>query len=171
MRNSFSIKFAIISAYKFYLICNYITNDIPKDSKKIIYLDHVNDPGNMGTIIRTALAFDYDGIVVSKDCVSVYNEKVVSATKGALFLIPIVEGDIKDFDSSYKVIVSTLSDKTVALNEVKKPEKFVLVLGNEAHGVSQESIDRADLLVKIPVNNIDSLNVSVAAGILMNHLR
>ena len=138
---------------------------------KVVYLDHINDPGNLGTIIRTALALDYDAVVISKDSVSIYNEKTIAATKGALFLMPILEGEIKDFDSSYSVVVSTLNDKSQDLKDIKPLDKFVLVLGNEAHGVCQDSIDRADLMVKIPVNNIDSLNVSVAAGILMYYLR
>lgn len=152
-------------------ICNYLENKAPKKLNKVVYLDHINDPGNMGTIIRTALAFSYDAIVLSKDCVSIYNEKTIAASKGAMFLMPIFEKEISEFDLTYKVIVSTLNEKSIELNHVAKPQKFVLVLGNEAHGVSQDSIDRADVMVKIPVDNIDSLNVSVAAGILMNYLR
>lgn len=152
-------------------ISNFVSDKKPAKMNKVVYLDHINDPGNMGTIIRTALAFSYDVIVISEGSVSIYNEKVVAATKGAIYLLPILEGSIKDFDSSYKVIVSTLNDKSVDLEKAEKVDKFVLVLGNEAHGVSNESIERADLMVKIPVANIDSLNVSVAAGILMNHLR
>lgn len=152
-------------------ICDYLSNKAPKKMDKVVYLDHINDPGNMGTIIRTALALDYDAVVISEGSVSIYNEKTVAASKGAIFLMPILEGKITDFDSSYKVIVSTLNDKSIDLNEVKKEDKFVLVLGNEAHGVSSESIERADTMVKIKISNIDSLNVSVAAGILMNHLR
>lgn len=152
-------------------VCNFIFNKKPAIMNKVVYLDHINDPGNLGTIIRTALALDYDAIVISKDSVSIYNEKTIAATKGALFLMPIIEGDIKDFDSSYSVVVSTLNDKSQDLKDIKPLDKFVLVLGNEAHGVCQDSIDRTDLMVKIPVNNIDSLNVSVAAGILMYYLR
>ena len=152
-------------------ISNYVSNKKPSIMNKVVYLDHINDPGNMGTIIRTALAFNYDAVVISKDSVSIYNEKVVAASKGAIFLLPIIESDIKDFDSSFKVIVSTLNDKSIDLNNVKKTDKFVLVLGNETHGVSEDSIARANLMVKIPISNIDSLNVSVAAGILMNYLR
>jgi len=152
-------------------VCNYLSNEAPKKMDKVVYLDCINDPGNMGTIIRTALALDYDAVVLSEGSVSIYNEKVVAASKGAIFLMPILDGKIKDFDSSYKVIVSTLNEKSFDLNSVEKTDKFVLVLGNEAHGVSSDSIERADLFVKIPIKNIDSLNVSVAAGILMNHLR
>lgn len=152
-------------------ISKFLDEKMPETAKKIIYLDRISDPGNMGTIIRTALAFNYDAIVTSKDTVSMYNEKVVAASKGSIFLMPIVEGDISQFDSSYKVVVSTLNAKSVELDAVSKQDKFVLVLGNEAHGVSLESIARSDIMVKIPIQNIDSLNVSVAAGILMYHLK
>lgn len=152
-------------------ICNEIEQKLNKNAKKILYLDHINDPGNMGTMIRTALAFNYDMICISSDSVSIYNEKVVASTKGAMFLIPIVE-DVKlsDLKENHTVIVSTLSEDSVFLEEVKKPDSFVLVVGNEAHGVSSESLALSDIKVKIRIENIDSLNVSVAAGILMNSL-
>ncbi len=152
-------------------IANNIVQADTSKMNKIVYLDHINDPGNMGTIIRTALAFNYDGVVLSKDCVSIYNEKVIAASKGAIFLLPIGYQNIHDFDETYHFIVSTLSNESKDLADVKSHEKIVLVLGNEAHGVSEESLKRADELVKIPVNNIDSLNVSVAAGILMYSLK
>lgn len=152
-------------------IANCIEEKEPTNPSKVVYLDHVSDPGNMGTIIRTALAFSYDAVCLSNNCVSIYNEKTIAASKGAIFLLPIYHKDIKEFDSSYKVIVSTLSERSIELDKVSKEDKFVLVLGNEAHGVSEDSIEKADILVKIPVNNIDSLNVSIAAGILMYHLK
>jgi len=150
-------------------ICNEVKRALPKKAKKIIYLDHVSDPGNMGTIIRTALAFDYDAVVVSEGCCSVYNEKVVAATKGALFLIPIVEASIDDLKADRKIIVSTLDSESQELNKVEKPENFVLVVGNESHGVSKETLDLADVKVKIAIKNIDSLNVGVASGILLHY--
>lgn len=138
---------------------------------KIVYLDDINDPGNMGTIIRTALAFNYDAIVLSKNCVDVFNSKVVSATRGALFLLPIFNDDLGRF-SSKDIIVSALSDKAVSLENVKKSNDFVLVLGNEAHGVSENTLKLANQIVKIDISeSIDSLNVAIAGGILMNYLK
>ena len=100
-------------------------NDYSK-YKKIIYLDDINDPGNMGTIIRTALAFNYDAIVLSKNCVDIYNPKVITATRGSIFLLPIFNDDLGRF-SSKDIIVSALSDNAVSLSEVKKSDEFVLV--------------------------------------------
>lgn len=139
--------------------------------KKIVYLDDVNDPGNMGTIIRSALAFEYDAVVLSKNCVDIFNNKVVSAARGALFMLPIFVEDLNRF-SSKEIIVSALSDKAVSLEKAEKKENFVLVLGNEAHGVSEHTLGLANQIVKIDISNkIDSLNVAVAGAILMNHFR
>ena len=138
---------------------------------KIIYLDRVSDPGNAGTIIRTALAFGYDAVIFSNDSVDIYNEKVISATKGAIFEIPVFKKDIEEINKGYQVISSTLSPKSVSLENSKANKPFILVLGNESHGVSQRVVDLSDLLVKIPMNVMDSLNVSVAAGILMYYFK
>lgn len=139
--------------------------------KKIVYLDDINDPGNMGTIIRTALAFNYDAIALSKNCVDVYNAKVVSATRGAIFALPIFTEELSAFKDK-EIIVSALSDKAISLDKVKKTDNFVLVLGNEAHGVSETSLALANQVVKIEISDaIDSLNVAIAGGILMNSLK
>ena len=151
-------------------VCN-IVNRKPKRLNKVVYLDHINDPGNMGTIIRTALAFDYDAIIVSEGSCDVYNEKAIAASKGSIFLLPILHGSLEEYREGRKVIVSALNKKAVDIKDVKKPESFILVVGNEANGVSQETIDSADIVTKIDIKNIDSLNAAIATGILMDHLR
>lgn len=148
-----------------------IPRKTPTNSDKIIYLDHVNDPGNAGTIIRTALAFGYDEVVFSNDSVDIYNEKVISATKGAIFAIPVIKDDIKNIQKGHTIIASTLSDKSVELEKAKVKKPFILVLGNESHGISEEVKNIADVLVKIPMQTMESLNVSIAAGILMYYFR
>ena len=136
---------------------------------KIVYLDKINDPGNLGTIIRTAVAFDYDAVILSEGTVDLYNEKVIAASKGAIFAIDIINDSIDNYQHNRKVIVSALDDESIPLNKSQRFDDFVLVLGNESHGVSKEIINKADQLVKIEMSdNIDSLNVAVAAGILMN---
>ena len=137
---------------------------------KILYLDHISDPGNMGTLIRTALAFNYDLVIVSSDSVSIYNEKVVNASKGAIFAIDVISGDISNYKDSHQIIVSTLSEDSIALDDIIYKEDFILVLGNESHGVSENIIKLADNKIKIPIQNVDSLNVAVAGGILMNKI-
>ena len=151
-------------------LCNMPKNEV-KDVKKIVYLDHVNDPGNGGTIIRTALAFSYDAVIVREDSCDIYNEKVVGATKGAIFAIPVVKANINDIKEGKTIISSTLSDKSISLEDAKVNGDFILVLGNESHGVSQEVLDMSQMYVKIPINTMESLNVSIAAGILMYHFK
>lgn len=150
--------------------CN-IVNKKPKKMNRVVYLDHVNDPGNVGTIIRTALAFSYDAVILSSGSCDPYNEKVVAATKGAIFSIPILKGELNEFCEGREVIISSLSDKSIDLKNVKVPPSFILVVGNEANGVSEEAMKLATIVTKIEIANIDSLNVAIATGILMNHLR
>ena len=138
---------------------------------KIVYLDQINDPGNLGTILRTAVAFNYDAVILSKSSVDIYNEKVVAASKGALFLVDAFYDEIDAYLKNRVLIASALED-AIPLSKAKKPKDFVLVLGNESHGVSQEILSKANQIVKIEMNdNIDSLNVAVAAGILMNYYK
>ncbi|CDC43685.1 putative uncharacterized protein [Firmicutes bacterium CAG:449] len=138
---------------------------------KLIYLDGVQDPGNVGTIIRTALAFNYDGVILSNDTASIYNDKVISSTKGALFKIPLyLDVNINELKDKYCLVATSLHN---ALNykEFKNRDKFILILGNEGQGVKKEIIEIASYNVKIPMDNIDSLNVAIAGGILMNEYR
>ena len=142
-----------------------------KDYHKIVYLDQINDPGNLGTILRTAVAFNYDAVVLSKGSVDLYNEKVIAASKGAIFLVDAFVGDIENYKDK-QIIVSILDENSIPLNECKKPNDFVLVLGNESHGVSEPIIKIASQLVKIEMNDvIDSLNVAIAGAILMNYFK
>ena len=143
-----------------------------KDYHKIIYLDKINDPGNLGTIIRTAVAFNYDAVVLSPGTVDPYNEKALAASKGAIFAIDVFYDDIDSYSSDHQIVVSALSHQAIPLNKAKKEKDLVLVLGSESHGASPEIIAKAHQIVKIEMSdNIDSLNVAVAAGILMNYYK
>lgn len=139
---------------------------------RIIFLDNVQDPGNVGTIIRTALSFSYSAVVLGNNSASIYNDKVIQSTKGALFKISVFENvtlqELKD--KGYK-IVSTALNGAVNYKEVELNDNFVLVFGNEGQGISEETLNLSDLLIKINMDHIDSLNVAIAAGILMNHYR
>lgn len=141
-----------------------------RDFHKILYLDNINDPGNMGTLIRTALAFSYDAVIASKESVSFYNEKVINSSKGAIFKMPVLNEDFDKIYKDKKVIVTLLDKTSIPLEEVAIKDDFVLVLGSESHGVSEKIIAKADYKVIIPISNIDSLNVAVAGGILMNKI-
>lgn len=145
--------------------------EFKKDNlNKVLYLDEINDPGNLGTMIRTALAFNFDAVVTSKNSVSIYNEKVLAASKGANYLIPVFESELEDIKDGHVVISSSLSSKSISVDNLEKYENFILVMGNEARGISSKIINQSDVIVKIDISNIDSLNVAIAAGILMYKL-
>lgn len=145
--------------------------DIKKDNyHKILFLDQINDPGNLGTMIRTALAFNFEAVVVSPNSVSIYNDKALAACKGANYLIPVFEGNLEEIKGENKIISSCLDKNAVSLSELSIKNNFILVMGNEAHGISKEVRKLTDVFVKIPISNIDSLNVGSAASILMYEL-
>lgn len=142
---------------------------------KVIYLDNIQDPGNLGTILRTALAFSFFDIVLSKDCVSLYNEKVISASQGAIFKLNIlIDKDIeflKDLKSKKYELISTALKDSKDVKELKTKDKYVLIFGNEGNGIRKEILDLSNQKVRIDMDNIDSLNVGVAASILMYLLK
>lgn len=152
-------------------VCYYPQNKEIKGDK-LLYLDGVQDPGNVGTLIRTALAFSYSGVILSKDTASIYNDKVISSTKGAIFSLPIYNDiDLISLKEKGYEIVSTSLKNAIDYKEYHVKNKFVLVLGNEGKGVKEENLLISDYIVKINMDNIDSLNVGVAGGILMNEYR
>jgi TrmH family RNA methyltransferase len=147
-----------------------------KDASKVLVLDTLQDPGNVGTLIRSALAFDYDKVYVSESTVDVYNEKVVRASQGAIFKINIVKKELNQIYrmlkiDEFQIIVTSLTNNSVFLKDLKRKSKFAIVLGNEGNGVSEVSLNNATDVVKINMSDkIDSLNVAVAGSIVMYNL-
>ena len=101
---------------------------------------------------------------------SIYNEKAINSSKGAIFSIPVFVGNLSDYKNTHEIIVSALEKDSVDFNEIEVPAKFVLVLGNESHGVKKSTLEIAKKKVIIPIANIDSLNVAIAGGILMSKI-
>ncbi|WP_244835313.1 RNA methyltransferase [Clostridium sp. BJN0001] len=134
--------------------------------------DKVQDPGNMGTIIRTADAAGADGIILTKGTVDIYNEKVIRSTMGSIFHIPIFyDNDLSEVkklkSNGFKLIVTAL-DAENNFFEQKLDGKIILTVGNEGNGVSNDIVSLADIKVKIPMSGkAESLNVSIASGIIM----
>lgn len=147
-----------------------------KDCSRVLVLDTLQDPGNVGTLIRSALAFNYDKIYVSESTVDVYNEKVIRASQGAIFKINVVKKELNDIyrllkKNEFDIIVTSLTNNSVYLEELEKKDKFAIVLGNEGNGVSEVSLKNASTVVKIKMSDkIDSLNVAVAGSIVMYNL-
>ena len=140
----------------------------------VLYLDGVSDPGNLGTLLRTALAFSFKDVILSKGSVSLYNEKTISSSQGAIFRLNIISGDEQNLinlkEKGYKILATEIKG-SVELKNIKKSDKQVLILGNEAHGVNEKILNLADERIRIDVNEIESLNVAICGAIMMFYLR
>ncbi|AXF55849.1 TrmH family RNA methyltransferase [Salicibibacter kimchii] len=142
-------------------------------SGNVLLLDGIRDPGNLGTMIRTAAAAGLAGIYVSEDTVDMYNPKVIRATQGAMFHLPVIVADLKKAVSSLKeegiIIYGTDMHSEFSYRDAKpQGAPYALLLGNEAQGISPELLSVTDKTVSIPIlGKAESLNVAVAAGIIM----
>lgn len=147
------------------------TNLLPIFRKRrLLYLDGISEPGNLGTIIRTAAAFSMDGIILSPDCCEIFNPKVIRASLGAVFFIPIEIHDDNWLKKQSAVKIATSLNNAIPLERFSIPiENWILILGSEATGIKSEILTFADEKIKIPQSSLmESLNVAVAAGILMH---
>lgn len=142
-------------------------------SSDVIVLDRLQDPGNLGTIIRTADGAGFGGIIVIKGTADIYSPKVVRAAAGSLFRMPVVF--VEDTEQLMELLRSkdmkmavTCFDTDNWYYDTDISHGTAIVIGNEGRGVSGELMEKADLKIKIPMfGNIDSLNASVAAAVLM----
>lgn len=145
-----------------------------KDKNYIVALDNISDPGNIGTILRNALALGWEGVFLIGDCCDPFNDKALRAARGATFRIPLAYGSWKDLEQlSKKQNGVCLAADIVGtpLHAIETPKKALLVLGNEARGVSAPILDFCRQ-VTIPMQGpMESLNVSSAGAILMHHLK
>ncbi len=160
----------IIAYYKF--LHETSLSDINKGI--YLFLDDLQDPGNVGALIRSALAFGIDGVILSSDTVEIYNPKLIRSTMASIFKIPIYIVDKDELkilkDRNFEIFITDLDGGKILYNQ-NFADNTVIVLGNEARGVSQELKDLSDKRVYIPMSeNIDSLNVNVAGSILLYEL-
>lgn len=144
---------------------------------KILMLDGIQDPGNLGTIIRSSLAFNVDTIVLSPECVDLYNPKVIRSTQGMIFNTNIVRRELEE-------VINILKEKEipvygtnveygedVTILKEKDKSKYGLIMGNEGQGVRREILDMCDKYLYIDMNEkVESLNVAVATSILLYEL-
>ncbi|HAT03154.1 MAG TPA: hypothetical protein DCS29_00035 [Candidatus Magasanikbacteria bacterium] len=142
----------------------------------VICLDQVKDPGNLGTIIRTADWFGIKNILVSEDCVDVYNPKVVRSTMGSIFHVTIfkshdVLNSLKKLKKEFHYEINSLDMHGVTIAKLKPKNKAIYIFGSESHGVSHELDELIDTRYTIPGSGTaESLNVAISAGILMSKL-
>ena len=143
----------------------------------LVIIDGVQDPGNIGTILRVADAAGYSNILILKGSVDPYNEKSVRGSMGSIFTVNIYFMDYSealDFlkKNGYNIIVTTLSEDSVDYGEMKTDGLNGFVMGSEGNGVSEEFIEAASQKIKIPIyGSAESLNVGVAAGIILYKAR
>lgn len=139
----------------------------------IIYLNEINDPGNLGAILRSALAFGFKNIIMDEKCADLYNFKTINAAKDSFFKLNIIK------DSSYNILKKikkamplycTRMEKAIDVNAIKPEKKYCIIFGNESRGVDKNIQKISDKFVKITIKNIESLNVAAAASIIMHRL-
>jgi len=152
-------------------ICKYLEEKELKN--KILILDEIRDPGNLGTIIRSAVAFNIDTIVLGENTVDLYNDKVIRASQGMLFHINIIKRNLTEFiielkEKGYYIYATSLATNK---ENIEKKEKYAIIVGNEGQGIKQEILNLADGFIKINMNsNCESLNVGVATSIILYEL-
>lgn len=167
------------SAPKVVAVANMIKHDKEdfKKFKKVVLLEDIKDAGNLGTILRTACAFNIDGIVLYGDTVDLYNPKTVRSAVGNLWKIPVIS--LKEFNELEKIFgkferVATLpkSEKTINLENYTPAEKVLIMFGSEANGLSEKLKNFATENLTIEMSSdVESLNLSVSAVIIMYKLR
>ena len=142
---------------------------------KVICLDNIQDPGNLGTIIRSAVAFNIDTIILNDKSVDLYNDKVIRSSEGMIFNINVIrcnlENKLNDLKNEGFKIIGTSVKNNNLLKNVEVKEKYAIVLGNEGNGISKEIEDLCDDFIYIKMNeSCESLNVAVASSIIMYEL-
>ena len=141
---------------------------------KLLLLDNLQDPGNLGAIIRSAVAFNFDTIVLGDGCVDLYNDKVIRATEGMIFNISIVKRNLHELigalqNDNYTIYGTDLNG--INVKEIKPSDKFGVIIGNEGSGIDESLLNMCDKNIYIPINETcESLNASVAASIIMYEL-
>lgn len=156
-------------------VCKKLTWEDNRQYEKLLLLDAIQDPGNLGTMIRTADAAGIDAIIIGEGSVDLYNSKVIRSTQGSLFHLPIYQGKLDEWFHVLKEnnipIYGTSLQNGVDYKQVSPSGKFALVVGNEGSGVNEKILAKTDQNLYIPIyGKSESLNVAVATGILLYYL-
>jgi RNA methyltransferase, TrmH family len=145
---------------------------IPHSYEKVLMLDGVQDPGNLGTIIRTADAAGIDLVILGEGCVDLYNGKVLRSTQGSVFHLPVIKGNMEEWihtlqEKNIPVYGTSLED-AIDYREIQSNKSFALIMGNEGNGVRKELLALTNQNLYVPIfGQAESLNVTVATGILL----
>lgn len=150
-------------------LCRKKQNDI---TGNIVILEDIQDPGNLGTIIRSAVAFNIDTIILSEKCADIYSPKVLRSSQGMIFNINIAIKNVQEViktlkEENYKIYGTKVNGGKV-LKTLEKRKKFAIIMGNEGNGVSKDVLDMCDEYLYIEMNKAcESLNVAVATSIIL----
>ena len=139
---------------------------------RLLILDNIQDPGNLGTIIRSAVAFNLDTLILSNDCVDLYNDKTIRSSEGMLFKLNILRKDLNTFltelkNNNYTIYGTDVINGSI-VGEIKFPKKYAIIIGNEGKGLKSTLKNLVDQNIYIPMSfNAESLNAGIAASIIM----
>lgn len=139
-------------------------------------IDAVQDPGNIGTLIRTADAAGFDQVLLGTGSVDPFNDKVIRATQGSIFHLPILTGELTEFMNELKAegveIWAAALQEAKPYKDMKTPDRVALLVGNEGQGIAEHLLEQSEKKVYIPIyGRAESLNVAVAGAVLMYHLQ
>lgn len=143
-----------------------------KSAKRLVLLDGVQDPGNVGTIVRTAEALGFDGAAMSQDCADIWSPKALRASMGSALRLPCITGSLGDIINrlvaeGFSVYGAMLDDTAAKLGEISFPEKAAVIIGSEGAGISPEIARLCSKAVYIPISGAESLNAAAAAAIIL----
>ena len=199
IKNNLLVELYILDGVdnRFNFECNYVTLDVMKSisnlsstpriigvskyinknnlGKRIVLLDDVQDPGNVGTIIRNCVAFGIDTIVLSKGSASPYNEKVLRSTGGMIYNINIIISDLDTIIDSIRSknikIYGTSLSSSISLETIEKSEEYAIIFGNEGNGIKDSILSKCDNSIRIDMDkSCESLNVGVSSGIVLYYM-
>jgi len=142
----------------------------PKKLERLLVCEGIADPGNLGTLLRTALSFGFDAVYLLHHCADPFNEKAIRAAKGALFHLPLIFGDwehLLSLQKSYSMELYQADIQGTPIAECSPSLPFALILGSEAHGTSEQAKKHAHSISIPMTKKTESLNVAIAGGILM----
>ncbi|TWE02615.1 TrmH family RNA methyltransferase [Neobacillus bataviensis] len=158
-----------------YAVCRQSNQEV-QDAKTMLLIDAVQDPGNLGTMIRTADAAGIDAVVVGRGSVDIYNSKVLRSAQGSHFHLPIIRGDLHEWIDKLQdkniPIYGTALEGASAYTDISSGASFALIVGNEGNGVAKDLLSSTTANLYIPIfGKSESLNVAVATGILLYYLK
>ena len=143
----------------------------------VLVLDGINDPGNLGTIIRTADAFGIEGVILNQSCADIFSPKTLRATMGSLFHLPVIvnmpnQAIVTWLQENSFQIAASAADAQLTMQEANFSSRTALIMGSEAHGVSDYFFKQANFKVSIPMKGrAESLNVAIATALLLYSVR